>query len=141
MTGKWRTLRGIALAGLLLSIAVGVVVSWPERLTAEEQPFVGTWRLRAARGGTLTLTFMANHRCVRRTPAVDPIEAETSGRWWVRDERIFLDLESNPVSRAFRPLMARLGLPVYDVGSTVTDAFDLAGDGRRTAEFVRVNPD
>jgi hypothetical protein len=109
------------LATLLLAIIIGVVVCRPNRPTAEERPFVGTWRLRPGSRGYATLTLSANHQCVRRVPAGDP--SESTGRWWVRDGTIFLDFEPNPIRRAFRPLLEWLRLPVYAIGSTSTADF------------------
>jgi hypothetical protein len=129
--------RMLLAAALLIAVLSTAFWFWPAELTAEEEPYVGVWRWKKPRFGTLT--FLRDHRCVRQVPMRFP--NVSSGRWWVRDGRIFLDFEPNPIWRALRPLLTRLNVPIAPVGSTTTADFDLVGDPDTIAIFVRADPE
>ena len=105
--------RRLCLAAALLLLISGIFVFWSYQLTAEEQAYVGTWHFRLS-CDPWSLKFAADHRCIRHCPGGDP--AGSTGLWWVRNGTIYLDFEPNPLRRAFRPLLVRLGLPAISEG-------------------------
>jgi hypothetical protein len=116
LVGTWQTEYGVGMTRrrLVLAACVAVVAigaAWwlfADGLSAEERRFVGTWRLRQNEP-FLTLTFTTDHRCSRsaRYPSWTNV---TPGHWWIRGERVFMDLEPNAVRRVLRPLLDRLGI-------------------------------
>jgi hypothetical protein len=114
--------RRLILVAALLLLFCGLFVSWPDTLADEEQALVGTWQTREGCDGW-SLTFTANHKCLRHTPRSYP--TQSTGRWWVSGGQVFLDFEPNPLRRALRPLLIRLGLPVTSVGSTDKEFFEM----------------
>jgi hypothetical protein len=135
------TRRRLNLAACVAVVALVVAWWWllSSPLTAEEQRFVGAWRLRQNES-FLTLTFTADHRCSRSVHY--PLGTDViPGRWWVRGETIFIDLEQSAVRRTLRPLLGRLGIPVVPVGSTDTTIFDFDGTNRRRSAWTRDRED
>jgi hypothetical protein len=127
-----RLLAMIGIAGLLAGLAWWF---WPDRLAAEERPFVGVWTFRQS-GLLSTLTLTDDHRCIIHVVGIETPEG--SGRWWVRDGKFFEDYEPNSVRRALRPLLERLGLRLNPAGSTDSSMFDFDG-GNKVAHFSRAN--
>ena len=130
---KRRRLTLIAVTVILLVGGLSAALLWPDRVTAEERPFVGVWTFR--QGGLLcTITLTADHQCIIRDPNNDTLGA---GRWWVRDGQFFEDYEPSSVRRVLRPLARTLGLTVRPAGSAESTVFDLDGSNKK-AHFFRV---
>jgi hypothetical protein len=102
--------RLIAGVGALALVTAGV--AWwalADRLSAEERPFVGTWRAYDAAGAVLaTMRFTPDRRYVRTgqgSPADPPL-----CRWAVRGGTLTFDWEPSPARRAMRPVAAVFGM-------------------------------
>jgi hypothetical protein len=121
-------------AGAAFLLGTGWWLSF-NRLTPDEQRLVGTWRLGPRRPAFITLTLAADHRCERAARYTWGTDT-TPGRWWAQDGRIFIDLEPNPVKRALRPVLVRIGLPVTPVGSTAATDFDPTGGPDRPVRWT-----
>jgi hypothetical protein len=95
-------------------VAVTCAVIWlgSDRLTAEEQPLVGTWRQHPVRRWLSETRFAPDHRFTQRFYLPDVRSFESTGRWWMRDGQVFMDFEPNPIRRSLRPFLERAGFEV-----------------------------
>ena len=115
--------RLIGAVAALVVVSAAAVWLWTDRLTADEVRFVGMWRLGPPVNGlVVTLKLDRRHRCTHEFMHTE------SGRWWVRDGRIFMDFEPSPVRRSLRPLFERVGIAVRPVGSLSVADFDFGED-------------
>jgi hypothetical protein len=123
---------------IIVALAAALGTAWwlfIDRLTPYEQRMVGTWRLRQ-RPIFLSLTLSNDHRCSRTARYPSGVSV-TSGRWWVRGDQVFLDLEPSFVRRTLRPLLDRLGVSVLPVGSADTSDFDVDATNERASVWTR----
>jgi hypothetical protein len=122
------------------AVFAGSAACWlySDRLTVEEEAFVGEWLLRETYGcvndGPITLKLDRGHDCARFGKDVPSYAA--TGRWWVRDGHVCLDFEPSGFRRVLRPLMDRFGFAVASVEQMDADNFDFRGTDR--TRFVRI---
>ncbi|HEY1380467.1 MAG TPA: hypothetical protein VGF55_26945 [Gemmataceae bacterium] len=128
--------RLVVVVGVLALVAAGAWWLSVDRLTTDEQRLLGVWHSRLPLPPVMTLTLTADHRCeVSSYPNV------ASGRWWVRDATVFLDMEPSPARRSVRPLLDRVGVMVVPVLSLRAADFDLDGTNGHRAHWTRAPAD
>jgi hypothetical protein len=120
------TRRRLILAAFFAVVALGAVWWWSTcDLSADEQRLVGTWRMVSGEM-TIKLVLLDDHRCVSSISIMSQTNA-ASGHLSVRYGKIAVDLELNPVYRAFRPVLEHIGIKVTPM--VVYDTEDFAPVG------------
>jgi hypothetical protein len=145
------TRRRLILAVCVAAVALGA--AWwlfTDRLTAEEQRLVGTWKIAPSPlDGSATWVFGPDRRsylCLRgQGDREDADEIVMSGRWSKRDGVIIVDGEDNSARRVLRPVLRLLRRRVARVeqftASVTTDELVLTGVDDSRQVWTRVPAD
>jgi hypothetical protein len=132
--------RRIILAACVAVVALGTAWWWyADRLTPEEERLVGTWQLQHVEQVSVppTVSFGRDRRWAWTLRTTTGMRSTITGRWSVRDGRVYLDQEPNPIRRMFRPLLGRLKITVAPVGDYSMTAFDFDGTATYRTTFAR----
>jgi hypothetical protein len=123
MTRRWLVLVALA-AVVALGAAWWLYGDW---LSTEERRAVGTWR-RDYNDGSWAATFglTADHHWHGRYASPKAVSGgEHDGSWFIREGKFCIELENNPIRRAFRPiahLVSVDAIPIQEYPMTwVTD--------------------
>jgi hypothetical protein len=122
-------------AVILVAVLIGAVRVWPQRLSPDEEAFVGTWCIlpRDSSDDVVTLRLGRDHRCIHSNYWIIEV-----GRWYVTDGRLYMDYEPSAIRRAFRPVLDRAGIAVRPVGSLDKADFNFSGKASADRGYVRV---
>lgn len=109
-----RRYRLVIAAALILLVGGIVVWFWANRLTANEQTLVGTWRCVWDRPDNATIWILdSGHRWhAKYAFAPGGAGGERVGRWSIQGDRLCLAPEPSGIRRAIQPLARLVGIRI-----------------------------